>query len=102
MYLSGLAEIGGGAGVLADRTARPAGLVVDRDVLPMFVATNMADEAERFRAIPSRCCGRACRAGGDRLLDLARGGARYFGRQTAMMSRIEMIPATSPPSTTTR
>jgi uncharacterized membrane protein len=53
VYLSGLAEMAGGAGVLADRTARPAGWWLIATMLAVFPANvNMAVEAERFRAIP--------------------------------------------------
>lgn len=53
VYLSGVAEIAGGAGVLADRTARPAGWWLIATMLAVFPANvNMAVEAERFRAIP--------------------------------------------------
>jgi uncharacterized membrane protein len=53
VYLSGLAEMAGGAGVLADRTVRPAGWWLIATMLAVFPANvNMAVEAERFRAIP--------------------------------------------------
>src|SRR5215208_2525521 len=53
VYLSGLAEMAGGAGVLGDRTARPAGWWLIATMLAVFPANiNMAVEAERFRAIP--------------------------------------------------
>ena len=50
---SGVAEIAGGAGVLLDRTARPAGWWLIATMLGVFPANvNMAVEAERFRKIP--------------------------------------------------
>ncbi len=53
VYLSGLAEMAGGAGVLSDRTARPAGWWLIATMLAVFPANvNMAVEAERFRGIP--------------------------------------------------
>ena len=53
VYLSGLAEIAGGAGVLADRTARPAGWWLIATMLAVFPANiNMAVDAERFRQVP--------------------------------------------------
>ena len=53
VYLSGLAEMAGGAGVLADRTLRPAGWWLIATMLAVFPANvNMAVEAERFRRIP--------------------------------------------------
>jgi uncharacterized membrane protein len=53
VYLSGLAEIAGGAGVLADGTARPAGWWLIATMLAVFPANiTMAVEAERFRQVP--------------------------------------------------
>ena len=53
VYLSGLAEIAGGAGVLDDRTARPAGWWLIATMLGVFPANvNMAFDAQRFRGIP--------------------------------------------------
>jgi len=53
VLVSGVAEIAGGAGVLADRTARPAGWWLIATMLAVFPANiNMAVEAERFREIP--------------------------------------------------
>ena len=53
VYLSGLAEIAGGAGVLADRTVRPAGWWLIATMLAVFPANvTMAVEAERFRKVP--------------------------------------------------
>ena len=53
VYLSGVAEMAGGAGVLADRTQRPAGWWLIATMLAVFPANiNMALEAERFRSIP--------------------------------------------------
>ena len=53
VYLSGVAEMAGGAGVLADRTLRPAGWWLIATMLAVFPANvNMAVEAERFQDIP--------------------------------------------------
>jgi uncharacterized membrane protein len=53
VLVSGVAEIAGGAGVLSDRTARPAGWWLIATMLGVFPANvNMAFEAERFRRIP--------------------------------------------------
>ena len=53
VYLSGVAEMAGGAGVLADPTRRWAGWWLIATMLAVFPANvNMAVEADRFRAIP--------------------------------------------------
>lgn len=53
VYLSGIAEMAGGAGVLADRTLRPAGWWLIATMLAVFPANvTMAVEAERFRGVP--------------------------------------------------
>ena len=53
VYLSGVAEMAGGAGVLADRTLRPAGWWLIATMLAVFPANvNMAVEADRFERIP--------------------------------------------------
>jgi uncharacterized membrane protein len=53
VYLSGVAEMAGGAGVLADRTLRPAGWWLIATMLAVFPANvTMAVEAERFRDVP--------------------------------------------------
>ena len=53
VYLSGVAEMAGGAGVLSDRTVRPAGWWLIATMLAVFPANvNMAVEAERFQDIP--------------------------------------------------
>ena len=53
VYLSGVAEMAGGAGVLADRTLRPAGWWLIATMLAVFPANiNMAIEAERFKDVP--------------------------------------------------
>ena len=53
VYLSGVAEMAGGAGVLADRTRRPAGWWLIATMLAVFPANvNMAVEAERFQDVP--------------------------------------------------
>ena len=53
VYLSGVAEMAGGAGVLADRTLRPAGWWLIATMLAVFPANvNMAVEAERFQDVP--------------------------------------------------
>ena len=53
VYLSGLAEMAGGAGVLADRTTRWAGWWLIATMLAVFPANvNMAVDAERFDDIP--------------------------------------------------
>ena len=53
VYLSGLAEMAGGAGVLADRTTRWAGWWLIATMLAVFPANvTMATEAERFRQVP--------------------------------------------------
>ena len=62
VYLSGVAEMAGGAGVLAEPTRRAAGWWLIATMLAVFPANiNMAVEAERFATSPSRCCGRGCR-----------------------------------------
>ena len=53
VYLSGVAEMAGGAGVLADPTRRLAGWWLIATMLAVFPANiNMAVEAERFEDIP--------------------------------------------------
>ena len=53
VYLSGVAERAGGAGVLASGTAPWAGWWLVATMAAVFPANvNMAIEAERFRAIP--------------------------------------------------
>ena len=53
VYLSGVAEMAGGAGVLSERTSRRAGWWLIATMLAVFPANvNMAVEAERFRDIP--------------------------------------------------
>jgi uncharacterized membrane protein len=53
VYLSGLAEMAGGAGVLIDRTRRPAGWWLIATMLAVFPANvTMAVGAERFRPLP--------------------------------------------------
>jgi len=53
VYLSGIAKMAGGAGVLADRTLRPAGWWLIATMLAVFPANvNMAVEAERFQDVP--------------------------------------------------
>lgn len=53
VYLSGVAEMAGGAGVLADRTLRPAGRWLIATMLAVFPANvNMAVNAGRYERIP--------------------------------------------------
>ena len=53
VYLSGVAEMAGGVGVLTDRTSRWAGWWLIATMLAVFPANvNMAFEAERFRQVP--------------------------------------------------
>jgi uncharacterized membrane protein len=53
VYASGVAEMLGGAGVLSQRTARPAGWWLIATMLGVFPANiNMAMRSERFRRIP--------------------------------------------------
>ena len=53
VYLSGIAEMAGGAGVLSDRTARWAGWWLIATMLAVFPANvNMAVDAERFDDVP--------------------------------------------------
>jgi uncharacterized membrane protein len=53
VYLSGVEEMAGGAGVLAEPTRRAAGWWLIATMLAVFPANiNMAVEAERFRDIP--------------------------------------------------
>ena len=53
VYLSGVAEMAGGAGVLAEPTRRLAGWWLIATMLAVFPANiNMAVEAERFRDVP--------------------------------------------------
>jgi uncharacterized membrane protein len=53
VYASGVAEIAGGAGLLAPRTRRAAGLWLVLTLLGVFPANvNMAVNAERFARIP--------------------------------------------------
>ena len=53
VYLSGVAEMAGGAGVLADPTRRAAGWWLIATMLAVFPANiNMAIEAERFKDVP--------------------------------------------------
>jgi uncharacterized membrane protein len=53
VYLSGVAEMAGGAGVLADRTLQPAGRWLIATMLAVFPANvNMAVHAGRFERIP--------------------------------------------------
>jgi uncharacterized membrane protein len=50
---SGLAELAGGAAVLCERTARPAGWWLIATLIAIFPANvNMAVNAERFRRVP--------------------------------------------------
>jgi uncharacterized membrane protein len=54
VYLSGVAEIAGGAGVLAAPTRRAAGWWLIATLLAVFPANvNMAVNAERFRSVPA-------------------------------------------------
>jgi uncharacterized membrane protein len=53
VYASGVAELLGGAGVLAPRTSRIAGWWLIATMLAVFPANiNMAVNPERFRAVP--------------------------------------------------
>ncbi|MEA2280093.1 MAG: hypothetical protein QOK21_700 [Solirubrobacteraceae bacterium] len=53
VYASGVAELLGGAGVLSERTRRPAGWWLVLTLLAVFPANvEMAVHAERFRKIP--------------------------------------------------
>ncbi len=53
VYASGVAEMAGGAGVLAARTRRAAGWWLITTLIAIFPANvNMAVNADRFRAIP--------------------------------------------------
>ena len=53
VYVSGAAEMLGGAGVLSGRTSRWAGWWLIATMLAVFPANvNIAVEADRFRAIP--------------------------------------------------
>jgi uncharacterized membrane protein len=53
VYAGGVAEMLGGAGVLSQRTARPAGWWLIATMLGVFPANiNMAMRSERFRRIP--------------------------------------------------
>ena len=53
VYVSGVAEIAGGAGVLSERTRRAAGWWLIATLLAIFPANvSMAVNADRFRAIP--------------------------------------------------
>ena len=54
VYVSGVAEIAGGAGVLPERTRRVAGWWLIATLVAVFPANvNMAVNADRFRAIPA-------------------------------------------------
>jgi uncharacterized membrane protein len=53
VFASGVAEIAGGAGVLHDRTLKPAGWWLIATLIAIFPANvEMALHAERFRKIP--------------------------------------------------
>jgi uncharacterized membrane protein len=53
VYVSGAAEMAGGAGLLSSRTRRPAGLWLILTMIAVFPANvNMAVNAERFRRFP--------------------------------------------------
>ena len=53
VYASGMAELAGGAGVLSERTRRPAGWWLIATLLAVFPANvNMALHPERFGRIP--------------------------------------------------
>src|SRR4051794_37992434 len=53
VYLSGLAEMTGGAGGLMERTRRPAGWWLIATMLAVFPANvNMAVNPDRFRSVP--------------------------------------------------
>jgi uncharacterized membrane protein len=55
VYLSGVAEIAGGLGVLAARTQRLAGWWLIATLVAVFPANvNMAVNADRFRRVPER------------------------------------------------
>jgi uncharacterized membrane protein len=54
VYVSGVAEIAGGACVLPERTRRAAGWWLIATLIAIFPANvNMAVNADRFRAIPA-------------------------------------------------
>ncbi len=54
VYASGVAEIAGGAGVLAAPTRRAAGWWLIATLIAVFPANvNMAVNAERFRSVPA-------------------------------------------------
>ena len=75
-------------------------------MLAVFPANvNMAVDAERFDAIPEPLLWARLPLQAGIIYWIWRVAVRrwrYFGRQTAMMSRIEMMPTSSPSSTTTR
>ena len=53
VYASGVAELAGGAGMLAERTRRPAAWWLIATLIAIFPANvNMAVHAERFRFVP--------------------------------------------------
>ena len=53
VYASGVAELAGGAGVLGERTRRPAAWWLIATLIAIFPANvNMAVNAERFRSVP--------------------------------------------------
>jgi uncharacterized membrane protein len=54
VYVSGMAEIAGGAGVLASPTRRVAGWWLIATLVAIFPANvNMAVNADRFRSVPA-------------------------------------------------
>jgi uncharacterized membrane protein len=53
VYVSGVAELAGAAGVLPDRTRRAAGWWLIATLIAVFPANvNMAVNADRFRSVP--------------------------------------------------
>jgi uncharacterized membrane protein len=53
VYASGVAELAGGAAVLADRTLRPGGWWLIATLVAVFPANvQMAVDADRYRSIP--------------------------------------------------
>ena len=54
VYVSGVAELAGGAGVLPERTRRAAGWWLIATLVAVFPANvNMAVNAERYRSVPT-------------------------------------------------
>ena len=99
VYVSGVAEIAGGALVLPERTRRAAGWWLIATLLAVFPANvNMAVNAERFRSVPGAAAvGAAAAAGAADRVGVAGRGAMSgrTGRRCSTGSRAPTAAASS-------